>query len=68
MKRFYVIDEDCQTSYSAKKDEAEYFSTLKAARSRALHLANTEPGKNFYICQTISVAVADVMTASISQY
>lgn len=64
MKMFWVIDEDNQTSFSAKKDASENFATLKAAKSRALHLANCEPGKNFVICQAVAVASAEVMTAS----
>lgn len=68
MKMFWVIDESNLTSYSAKKDASEHFTTLAAAKSRALHLANCEPGKRFYICQAQSVAIADVMTAAISPF
>lgn len=65
MKRWYVIDEsENLTSYSAKKEVAEFFLTKRAARQRAVHLANTEPGKLFFIAETVEFAESEVSTAT----
>lgn len=63
-KRFYVIDEDNQTSFSAKTDSAEHFTTKAAAQRRAVALANSDPGKVFYICESIRFADAEVTPAT----
>jgi hypothetical protein len=68
MKRFYVIDEDHLTSFSAKADASETFGTRTAAQKRAVHLANTEPGKQFFICEAVAVAQSEVMTASVRSF
>ncbi len=67
-KRFYVIDEDDQISYSAKKEAPEHFDTEAAARRRAVALANTEPGKAFYICESIKFADAEVAAATYKSF
>ena len=64
VKRFYVIDEDNQTSFNAKKDAPEHFTKRRAAQKRAVELANSEPGKMFFICETIQFADAEVEPAT----
>jgi hypothetical protein len=63
-KRWYVVDEDNQTSFSAKAEKAEHFTTKKAAQRRAVHLANTDPGKMFFIAEAVMFADAEVSTAT----
>ena len=63
-KRFYVIDEDNMTSWSGKKEAAESFPTRAAANRRAVALANSEPGKMFFIAEAIAFADAEVTPAT----
>lgn len=62
--RFYVIDEDHLTSYSAKDEAQESFATRAAANKRAVALANIEPGKMFFIAEAIAFADAEVTPAT----
>lgn len=41
-----------------------HFTTEAAARRRAVELANCEPGKIFYICESIKFADAEVAPAT----
>lgn len=68
MKRFYVIDEDNLTSFNAKADASENFGTKTAALKRATHLANCEPGKQFFVCEAVAVAQSEAMTATVRPY
>lgn len=64
-QKFYVIDaEDGSTSWSYKTESGECFKTVPAAQKRALELANSEPGKIFFICQAIQCAQAPVERAA----
>jgi len=63
-KRFYVVGEDNLTSWSAKTEEAEHFTTRGAANKRAVALANSEPGKMFFIAEAIAFADAEVTPAT----
>lgn len=68
MKRFYVIDEDNLTSYSAKADASENFGTRTAAQKRAVDLANREPGKRFFVCEAVAVAQSEVVMATVRPF
>lgn len=67
-KRYYVINEENQTSYSAKKEAPEHFITEAASRRRAVELANTDPGKVFYICESVKFADAEVEPAAYKSF
>lgn len=65
-KRFYVIDaEENVTSYSPSKDKSEFFTTEAAAMKKATDLADSEPGKTFFICATTRYAVCNVQQAQV---
>lgn len=64
--RFYVIDEEHGTSWSAKTDAAEYFTSEAAAMKRATDLANSEPGKTYYVCQATRFAVCKIQPATVA--
>jgi hypothetical protein len=63
-KRYYVIDEDDEMSYSAKKESTEHFTSKRAAQKRAVAMANLNPGKLFFIAETIQFADAEVTPAT----
>jgi len=65
MKRFYVIDEENATSWSHKTDAGEYFTTEANAHERAKILAESEPGKKFYVAVVTHLAVCEVQSAKI---
>lgn len=59
--RYYVIDgEENVTSYSPKADKSEFFTTEAAAANRANLLAESEPGKVFFICKALHFASCEV--------
>lgn len=64
-KRFYVMDEENLASYSAKKDAPEHFTVEAAAIKRAGQLAESEPGKTFYVCTATRFAACKVARASV---
>lgn len=59
-----IGEKDNQTSWSAKKEAAEFFGTKGAAQKRAVTLANSEPGELFYICKVVQFADAEVESAT----
>lgn len=59
-KDFVVVGEDNLTSWNAKTEKGERFSTLRAATMRAADLAKSEPGQKFTIFEAIRVVVAPV--------
>lgn len=61
---FVIEDGNFLTSYDAKKEQGERFLTKRGAQKRAVHLANSEPGKLFWIAETIQFADAEVQTAT----
>lgn len=64
-KRFYVIDEDNLTSYSARKDAPEYFAKEVDAIKRASALAESEPGKTFFVCAATRFATCKVEKSTV---
>lgn len=63
-KRWYVIDEDNELSWSVKNDSSEHFATIGAAQKRAVECANLNPGKVYFICETVKFADAEVEPAT----
>lgn len=59
-KRFYVIDsQENTTSWNAKTEKGEDFGDRTAALRAAKKLAQSEPHKAFYVCETIDILVVE---------
>ena len=65
--RFYVIDNQGNTSYSVKKEAPEFFTTELAAVVRATELAESNPGEKVYVGKAVAIAIARVQKVEIEK-
>ena len=62
--KFFVIDGEGNPSYSAEKERPESFASLKAAKKRAIELAENEPGTEVHIARTLMISCCSVLSAA----
>ena len=59
-KRWYVIDSQENTvTWSVKHERGEEFASKRAASKRAAEMAEDEPHKAFFVCETIDAIVVE---------
>ena len=58
--KYYVMDERNSPSWDSDTDEAESFSALSAAKSRAVEIAGYNPGEEVHICKSVEIVTCPV--------
>jgi hypothetical protein len=67
-KLYYVIDsKEDATSWSPETESGEHFRSEGAAIKRAKALAQSEPGRDFYICEVTMVVQAGVKPVTVDK-
>ena len=64
-RRFVVVDAQNNLSWSVKKEAGETFKTYRAARKRAVEVAENDPGGEVLICETKNIVCADVKPVAV---
>lgn len=60
-----TIDEENAVSWNPKTDASEFFTSEAAAMKKASALADSEPGKTYYVCAATRFAVCKVHPATV---
>ena len=59
-KRWYVIDaQENTTTWNSEKERADFFNSRAAAVKRAISMADDEPHKAFFVCETVDCLVVE---------
>lgn len=58
--KYFVMDERNSPSWDADTDEAESFSALSAAKSRAIEIAGYNPGEEVHVCKSVEIVTRPV--------
>lgn len=67
MTKFFVVDDTGGVSWNHKTEKPETFKSYEAAKNRAVELAASEPGQEFFICKPVAAVRANVSAASVTK-